>query len=58
MRCNVCNCEVELAETKDHAASKQHAELKSRLEQDLSATKKKEYAHDVSVVLQWAESAG
>jgi predicted DCC family thiol-disulfide oxidoreductase YuxK len=58
LRCNVCNREVELAEAKDHAATKQHATLKSKLEHDLSVTKQKDYAHDVSVVLQWSKSAG
>lgn len=57
LRCNICSSEVELAEAKDHAASKQHAALKSKLEHDLDATKQKEYAHDVSVVLQWSASA-
>lgn len=37
--------------------TKRHAEIKSRLEQDLDKTTTKEYANDVSVVLQWAESA-
>lgn len=57
LRCNICNSEVDIAEAKDHAATKQHAELKSKLEKDLSATREKEYAQDVSVVLQWSRSA-
>jgi hypothetical protein len=56
LRCNICNSEVELAEAKDHAATKQHSALRSKLERDLDVTKQKEYAQDVSVVLQWSES--
>lgn len=58
LRCNICESQVDAAGAKDHAATKKHAELKSRLEHDLSNMKKKEYANDVSVVLQWSESAG
>lgn len=58
MRCNICSCEIDSAEAKDHTSTKQHTQLKSKLEEDLSATKEKEYAGDVSVVLQWSESAG
>jgi len=57
LRCNICNCEIDLAKAQGHAETKQHAKLKSKLEQDLSATKEKVYAHDVSVVLRWSESA-
>lgn len=58
LRCNICSCEIDLAEAKDHASTKEHSQLKSKLEEDLSATRQKEYAQDVSVVLQWSESAG
>jgi hypothetical protein len=58
LKCNICNMEVDIAEAKDHAVTKQHAELKSRLESDLNTTRKKEYANDVSVALQWSESTG
>ncbi|MEM3159865.1 MAG: hypothetical protein QXJ74_03690 [Nitrososphaera sp.] len=57
LRCNICNRKVEMSEAKDHAATKQHATLKSKLEHDLGATRQKEYAQDTSVVLQWSKSA-
>ncbi len=57
LRCNICDSEVDMAQAKDHATTKQHAELKSKLEQSLSKTKKKEYANDVSIVSKWSESA-
>jgi hypothetical protein len=57
LRCNICNSDIDVAQVKDHAATKQHAELKSKLEQNLSKTKKKEYVNDVSIVLKWSESA-
>lgn len=58
LRCNICESIVDVADAGDHAATKKHAELKAKLEHDLSNMKKKEYANDVSVVLQWSESAG
>jgi hypothetical protein len=58
LRCNICNSEVDRAQANDHAATKQHTELKSKLEHDLSKTRRKEYVNDVSVILQWSESAG
>ena len=58
LRCNICNREIELAEAKDHAATKEHATLKTKLEHDLSTMRQKEYAQDASVVLQWSKSAG
>lgn len=58
LRCNICDSAVDIAEAKNHVATKQHVTLKSKLEHDLSATRQKEYAQDVSVVLQWTKSAG
>lgn len=58
LRCNICGQEVDVAEAKDHAATKQHATVKSKLENDLSATRQKEYSQDVSVILQWSKSTG
>ncbi len=56
--CNICESEVDIVQANDHAATKRHTELKSKLEHELNKARKKEYANDVSVVLQWSEYAG
>ncbi len=56
LRCNICNVLVDMDKAKEHALAEDHAFLKSRLEQDLAQTMRKDYGNGESVVLQWKKS--
>lgn len=56
VRCNICGEEMPPARAKEHSLTPSHTALKRKLEEELAALIKQNYANDNSVIGKWEHS--
>jgi hypothetical protein len=58
VKCNICSgTVVNTSQAKQHASTPSHEFNKSKLEQELSAVRIKNYQNDISVITSWKEAS-